>query len=104
MDPNYASYTYYFMKTYIVGILEKLAMCFHGEIKKKKKPASAAQLDALPTGDQEVVGLTRARSVTSFRGDFIMKCFLRSISLFRCFKKGSCQFLAKECAQFWLTA
>ena len=23
---------------------------------------------------------------------------------FRVFKKGSCQFLAKECAQYWLTA
>ena len=30
-----------------------------------------------------------------------MKYFLRSFSPFRCFKKGSCQFLAKECAQYW---
>ena len=28
----------------------------------------------------------------------IMKYFLRSFSPF---KKGSCQFLAKECAQYW---
>ena len=34
----------------------------------------------------------------------IMKYFLRSFSPFHCFKKGSCQFLAKECAQYWLTA
>ena len=34
----------------------------------------------------------------------IMKYFLRSFSLFRWFKKGSYQFLAKECAQYWLTA
>ena len=34
----------------------------------------------------------------------IMKYFLRSFSPFRWFKKGSCQFLAKECAQYWLTA
>ena len=33
----------------------------------------------------------------------IMKYFLRSFSPFRWFKKGSCQFLAKECAQYWLT-
>ena len=33
----------------------------------------------------------------------IMKCFLRSFSPFRWFKKDSCQFLAKECAQYWLT-
>ena len=34
----------------------------------------------------------------------IMKYFLWSFSPFRWFKKGSCQFLAKECAQYWLTA
>ena len=34
----------------------------------------------------------------------IMKYFLRSFSPFRWLKKGSCQFLAKECAQYWLTA
>ena len=34
----------------------------------------------------------------------IMKYFLRSFSPFLWFKKGSCQFLAKECAQYWLTA
>ena len=32
----------------------------------------------------------------------IMKYFLLSFSPFRWFKKGSCQFLAKECAQYWL--
>ena len=35
---------------------------------------------------------------------FIMKYFLRSFSPFLWFKKGSCQFLAIECAQYWLTA
>ena len=30
--------------------------------------------------------------------------FLRSLSLFCWFKKGSCQFLVKECAQYWLIA
>ena len=34
----------------------------------------------------------------------IMKYFLRSFSPFRWFKKGSCQFLAKECVQYWLYA
>ena len=34
---------------------------------------------------------------------FIMNYFLQSFSPFRWFKKGSCQFLAKECAQYWLT-
>ena len=34
----------------------------------------------------------------------IMKYFLRSFAPFHWFKKGSCQFLAKECTQYWLTA
>ena len=63
-----------------------------------------AQLDARPTGDQEVAGSTPARSATFFRGDLTMKYFLRSFSPFHCFKEGSCQFLAKECAHYWLTA
>ena len=45
------------------------------------------------TGDQEVVG-----------SRLVMKYFLQSFSPFRWFHKGSCQFLAKECAQYWLTA
>ena len=35
--------------------------------------------------------------------DLIMKYFLGSFSPFHRCKKGSCQFLAKECAQYWLT-
>ena len=46
-------------------------------------PASVAQLDARPTGDQEVVGSITAGSATFFRGDLIMKYFLRSFSTFR---------------------
>ena len=38
-----------------------------------------AQLDVRPTGDQEVVGSTSARSTTFFCGDSIMKYFLRVI-------------------------
>ena len=38
------------------------------------------QLDARPTGDQEVAGSTPA---IFFRGDLIMKYFLRSFSFFR---------------------
>ena len=45
--------------------------------------ASVAQLDARPTVDQEVVGSTPAGSATFFRGDLIMKYFLRSFSPFR---------------------
>ena len=45
--------------------------------------ASVAQLDAHPTGDQEVAGLTPSGSATFFRGDLIMKYFLWSFSPFR---------------------
>ena len=37
-------------------------------------------MDARPTGDQEVAGSTTVKSVTLFRGDLIMKYFLRSFS------------------------
>ena len=46
--------------------------------------------------------IAKAGNILSWR--LIMKYFLRSFSPFRWFKKGSCQFLAKECAQYWLTA
>ena len=50
-------------------------------------PASVAQLDARPTGDQEVAGSTPAGSAKLFLGDSIMKqYFLRSFSPFRWFK------------------
>ena len=57
-----------------------------------------------PTGDQKVAGLTPAEVGNILSWRLIMKYFLRSFSPFRWFKKGSCQFLAKECAQYWLTA
>ena len=57
-----------------------------------------------PTGDQEVAGSTPVEVGNILSWRLIMKYFLRSFSPFRWFKKGSCQFLAKECAQYWLTA
>ena len=56
-----------------------------------------------PTGDQEVAGSTPAEVGNILSWRLIMKYFLRSFSPFRWFKEGSCQFLAKECAQYWLT-
>ena len=49
-----------------------------------------AQLNARPTGDQEVEGSTPTGSATFFRGDLIIKCFLVFLSL-PLFKKGSCR-------------
>ena len=57
-----------------------------------------------PTGDQEVAGSTPAEVGNILSWRLIMKYFLRSFSPFRWSKKGSCQFLAKECTQYWLTA
>ena len=42
-----------------------------------------AQLDVHPTSDQKIAGSTPARWATFFRGDLIMKYFLRSFSPFR---------------------
>ena len=57
-----------------------------------------------PTGDQEVAGSTPAEVGNILSWRLIMNYFLRSFSPFRWFKKGNCQFLAKECAQYWLNA
>ena len=67
------------------------ATVFHRSI------SSVAQLDACPTGHQEVVGSwLRSGTILSLR--LIMKSFLRSFSPFHWFKKESCQLLAKKCA------
>ena len=47
------------------------------------RPALVAQLNARPNGDKEVTDSTPAGSATFFRGDLIMKCFIRSLSPFR---------------------
>ena len=57
-----------------------------------------APLDARPTCDY-VTGLTPIGSAILFHRDLIMKYFLWSFSPLSC-KKGSCQFLAKECAHY----
>ena len=65
-------------------------------------PASVAPLDAHRTDHQEVAGSTPPgrHLATVFSGDLIMKYFLQSLSPYRRVKKGSYQFLAKECAQY----
>ena len=56
-----------------------------------------------PTGDQEVAGSTpiEVGNILSWR--LITKYFIWSFFPFCWFKKGSCQFLAKACAQYLLT-
>ena len=65
--------------------------------------ASVAQLDAHPAGDQEAAGSAPAEVGNILSWRLIMKYFLQSFSPFCWFKKGRRQFLAKECAQYWLT-
>ena len=57
-----------------------------------------------PTGNQEVAGSTPVEVGNILSCRLIMKYFQTSFSPFRFFKKCSCQFLAKKCAQYWLTA
>ena len=59
--------------------------------------AAVAQSEACSLGMQ-AASSSIPTSGTFFRGDLVMKTFLRSFSLFRWFKKSSCQLLAKECA------
>ena len=59
--------------------------------------APVARSDACPLGMQAAPN-SFPTSGTFFRGDFVMKKILRPFSLFRWFKKSSCQLLAKECA------
>ena len=83
------------------------------DVTKYCRPASVAHLDAhltrdqevaVSTPDQEVMGLTPAKVGNILSWRLSMKYFLRSFSPFCWFKKGSCQFLVKEWAQYWLTA
>ena len=80
-DPNFRN----FLTTWLMVILGM--------------PSSVAQSDACPTGDQEVAGLIPAGSGNIIPWRLNLKYFLRSFSPFHWFKKGSCQFLVKECAQ-----
>ena len=63
-----------------------------------------AQLHARPTGDEAVVGLTSAGFATFFHGDLNHDIFSTVIFSLPLIHKGQLQFLAKECAQYWLTA
>ena len=77
-------------------------LCLCGEIRKKLTKFFVEKTTALS------VAMFRGSSIKGnydkFREGQVMKYFLRSFSPFRWFKKGSCQFLAKEYAQHWLTA
>ena len=62
-----------------------------------RRPGPVARLEASSLGMQAAPS-SIPTSGTFFRGELVMKTFLRPFSLFRWFKKSSCQLLAKECA------
>ena len=66
-----------------------------------KTPALVAYLDERLTGDQEVVGSNprRVGKILSWRFDHEMF----SMVILSLLLTGICHFLAKECAQSWLT-
>ena len=64
---------------------------------KQMLPGAVARSEASSLGMQAAPSSIPTSS-TFFRGDLVMKAFLRPFSLFRWFKKSSCQLLAKECA------
>ena len=67
--------------------------------------ALVAQLDARPTGDQVVTGSIPAEVGNILSWRLIMKYFYgHSLPSADSRRAVSCQFLAKECAQYWLTA
>ena len=61
------------------------------------RPGAVARSEARPLGMQ-AASSSFPTSGTFFRGDLVMKNFLRPFSFFRWFKKSSCRLLAKECA------
>ena len=61
------------------------------------QPGAVARSEASSLGMQAAPS-SIPTSGTFFRGDLVMKAFLRPFSLFRWFKKSNCQLLAKECA------
>ena len=66
------------------------------------RPGAVARSEACSLG-MHAAPSSIPTSGTFFRGDLVMKTFLRPFSLFRWFKKSSCQLLAKECKlQGWL--
>ena len=60
-------------------------------------PGAVAQSEASLLGMQAALS-SIPMSGTFFCGDLVMKTFLWPFSLFRWFKKSSCQLLVKECA------
>ena len=77
--------------------LNSLYLGVSNSFKDGSWPGAVARSEASPLGMQAALS-SIPTSGTFFRGDLVMKTLLRPFSLFRWFKKSSCQLLAKECA------
>ena len=78
---KYGSHAIYVHKIRTAVCIYVFAVAFN--ITTLVQPASVAQLDARPTGDQEVAGSTPAEVGNILSWRLIMKYFLRSFSPFR---------------------
>ena len=79
----YKNFKNIFFRTYWTDFNITWKKCFLGDPLPRLLPASVAQLDARPTGDQEVAGSTPAEVGNILSWSLIMKYFLRSFSPFR---------------------
>ena len=83
-------------------IYPRLFKLYYLSVPFPDRSGAVARSDACSLGMQAAPS-SIPTSGTFFRGDLVMKTFLRPFSLFCWFKKSSCQLLAKECAlSFWL--
>ena len=71
--------------------------CLVSEMVLRRRPGVVARSEASSLCMQAAPS-SIPTSGTFFRGDLVMKTFLRPFSFFHWFKKSSCQLLAKECA------
>ena len=82
---------------WLCGFYTTGASCFTVFQCSLSSPGAVARSEAWSLGMQAAPS-SIPTSGTFFRGDLVMKTFLRPFSLFPWFKKSSCQLLAKECA------
>ena len=87
----------FFVFFFVLAYNARFTNFYKFEVFFYKQPGAVARSEASSFGMQAAPS-SIPTSGTFFRGDLVMKTFLRPFSLFRWFKKISCQLLAKECA------
>ena len=84
--------------TFVVPVGETVNGTYYADfLRTQLRPAIQKKWPTLPNS-----GVVQIHdSATPHKSNPVKTVFLRSFSPFSWFKKGSCQFLAKECAQYW---